>query len=1428
MNHPSRFTSAIYTGSRGMRHAISLLAVAGVLWGMLHPAFAPSVWAQGPAPTSTPAPAPRSPSGGPNAYNYDLGNPAAAFDPVSASNGAYMFGKSLFALGGPLPLNFDLYYHTNLPPSRASTLLMNFGWSPMTNGIANSPGISGTGTTYTNIRLPNGNIIAFKKVLGSAAWALVGAGELGFADNGSRIQYALKETPHFFYLMDPVAGLVYIYTNSYGVADAPLDPRCILDRNHNTLTFTFSDGKPTRIDDGLGRRLDLTFAYISFLETVTDQNGRQVTFTYDPSGADNGGYLTLRSVTDPMSRTTTFGYAGGFYDLVAAETLPRGNKPISNTYASGSRNVISQRDAYSNTTIFTKTGMVMAVQAPDGNIARYQHTSNFSPPKAYTDTTNAAVNLTKNGNNQITSITDRFGDTTSATFHAESGKLASVTNAKGNTLAYTYTAQDQTFTNPISPTDQVTFTFYNLTRVDYPATAAALRAQRAPRAASEQFTYDARGNILTHTDQAGQVWTYTYNARGQVLTATSPTGGVATNTYNADATLASTTDSDPGIGATTFGYDAYKRLNRITHPDATFVQIAYDLDDEITSITDENNRAYTYAYDTNGNLTAITDPAGQVTNLAYDLMDRVTQIADRLNKTTTLAYDALGRAASTTDATGVAESYGYDSRSNDSRTWLNRTTRAGQSWLANYDAEGLVASLTTPLSHTTTFARDKLGNVTGVTDPLGHTTTLAYDALNRLTGVTDPFSRTTAYGYDARDLLTSVTAPVVGTVTYQRDAAGNLTRITDLNGRNWNFGYSANGRLTSQTDPLTRTTTQAYDQRGRAGATTFPDSATLTPTYDAADNLTNLNYSGGLNLNYTYDNLDRLTTTNNLTLGYDAEGRITNTQDGATAFGATYDDAGRLKTATYNGGALVVTYTYSATSGVLTRVSDSRGTQIDFTYDQAFQLVGLNRSNGVNATFTRDQADRVTRIQDGAVLDLQYTLDAANQVTQLQMTAPLDPASNLQSPTSNFTYDAASQINTAGYAYDARGRQTAAPGTTYTWDGASRLTGVNTTTLTYTGLDDVRTRTSGGTTTHYYYNYALGLTSIVAETQESVIRDQGSGGREQNGVSSTEYGVRNTQHATRYYIYTPGGALLYAIDAATNQPSFYHFDRTGSTLALTDNSGNVTDAYAYDPYGKLLAHTGANPQPFTYVGQWGVRQESATLYQMRARYYDAATQRFLSREPLWTPVGDAQQTNPYGYAYNNPIQYVDAKGLAPVSLDDLNAINNEIEGLKQNLAVLEGGTYLDDPALNQAYANLNTAKVEAADIRQEIYENARDEEDELSFVDEVGMDVAKLLVSSAEDQVNSAKNSLSSKLESKLADAERRLEHNADIRQTELAREWALKAAKIKAEIQEKSIEKAGLEALKRQKPRGAEPAPFVGQGESVVKPPFIWNWWLW
>ncbi|MGH2509488.1 MAG: RHS repeat-associated core domain-containing protein, partial [Ktedonobacteraceae bacterium] len=110
---------------------------------------------------------------------------------------------------------------------------------------------------------------------------------------------------------------------------------------------------------------------------------------------------------------------------------------------------------------------------------------------------------------------------------------------------------------------------------------------------------------------------------------------------------------------------------------------------------------------------------------------------------------------------------------------------------------------------------------------------------------------------------------------------------------------------------------------------------------------------------------------------------------------------------------------------------------------------------------------------------------------------------------------------------------------------------------------------------------------------------------------------------------------------SSRQPDHGPHDALGSTLALTDTVGNVTDTYQYDDWGNLTKRTGTTYNPFLYTGQQ--YDEESGLYFLRARYYQPAAGRFLERDP----VGYAAGSNLYSYVGNDPENSVDPSGQDP-------------------------------------------------------------------------------------------------------------------------------------------------------------------------------------
>ncbi|MBI3914211.1 MAG: RHS repeat protein, partial [Chloroflexi bacterium] len=872
-----------------------------------------------------------------------------AGDPISTSIGEYFFQMPLFDLGGPLPVQFALNYAASMDKSSGSDN-DPFGGDNFSHNM--HVALKRMDDTSAVIFFGSGNVVQFQK---SANGWLVIAEETG---------YQLREGDAHYYLLDPIAELIYTFDKPGG-AVAWLTR--VEDRNGNTLTFTNdSTGRVTRVDDGKGRSLIFTYTDPSdtwtwaHLAQVSDGNDRAIKFEYKSTTEPLTTHLV--SVSNALKQTTKFTHEGAITNtVVSAITYPLGNTPYTNKYEviNGQWAVTSQTDALGNTTQLKIDKSVATMTDALGNVTQHTHTD-ARLLSDMTDASNKSAAITYDDQGRRTEITDRLGDTTKIVYHPQTGNFASVTNAKGDTISYAYTAQEQTI-------GEAKFTFYNLTKVDY------------PDKTSAKFDYDAKGNVITYTDQAAQVWKFTYTPTGLPTTATNPANGVATFTYNPDQTLASRKDSE--TGDTRFTYDNFKRVTKITYADRSEVAFTYNANDQITSVTDPLKGVTKFEYDANGNLIKTTDAAGKETISTYDKMDRLIKTTNRLGQASSLAYDKLGRVESATDATGVMAQFAYDPRG-----WLNKIKLGESAWKYGYDDEGVVNSLTSPSGNTTKIQSDKIGLTSSATNALNQTSSLTRDASNRITKVTDPLKRDTSYTYDARGALNGVTAPVVGSSKYEYDAAGNLIKIVDLNGGEWKFTYSPMGRLLTETDPLGKVTQYKYDERGRLSLVTYPDASTRIISYDALGNIARVTFSDKIEKKFVYDALGRLIEADGVKFSRDAEGRITQTSevfgDFGSLNGATYDNAGRVKTVAYNDGAtsaslsasFTVTYVYDEKTGLLKQVTDSlTGTQIDFTYDEDLRLTKITRSNQVNTTLTWDNADRLIGIQDAKTSEVSQT-----------------------------------------------------------------------------------------------------------------------------------------------------------------------------------------------------------------------------------------------------------------------------------------------------------------------------------------------------------------------------------------------------------------------------------------------------------------------
>ena len=65
------------------------------------------------------------------------------------------------------------------------------------------------------------------------------------------------------------------------------------------------------------------------------------------------------------------------------------------------------------------------------------------------------------------------------------------------------------------------------------------------------------------------------------------------------------------------------------------------------------------------------------------------------------------------------------------------------------------------------------------------------------------------------------------------------------------------------------------------------------------------------------------------------------------------------------------------------------------------------------------------------------------------------------------------------------------------------------------------------------------------------------------------------------------GLRLISQQAPGGSNSFYDFDLTGNTTAITNSAGAIVNTYSYLPFGEKLSSTGPQGNIFTYSGASG-------------------------------------------------------------------------------------------------------------------------------------------------------------------------------------------------------------------------------------------------
>ena len=507
------------------------------------------------------------------------------------------------------------------------------------------------------------------------------------------------------------------------------------------------------------------------------------------------------------------------------------------------------------------------------------------------------------------------------------------------------------------------------------------------------------------------------------------------------------------------------------------------------------------------------------------------------------------------------------------------------------------------------------------------------------------------------------------------DFGNNLVKLTDARGNAYLF---------------------TYDVWGHKTAMIYPDGSHENWTYDAAGNVLTYTTRAGQVKTSTYDNLNRLTaidwsdSTPDVTMTYDAVGRLLTMNNGVSALSYAYNDANQLTSETQNiagaAGPAVVGYSYNA-DGTRASLTYPDGHVVSYAYTSRNQLSTINvdgaaplvaygydadgkpatktLENGTSTTYSYDDAERLTEVKhvrDTTVLaQFDYALDAVGNRTQKAINGAIP------NRTENYGYDPVDQLTSADYGpsnetfeYDEVANRISVAdslnGTTgYSANNVNQYTGVGATTPVYDSNGNLATYASST------YTYDAGnrlLTAADGPTNAAFAYDAINRQVSRMINGSTLYLIYDGWNLIAEYDssgvleakYIHGARvdeILAKIDAS-GTAVYYHHDALGSTAALSSAAGVVLESYHYDTFGKPTVYDSsgssigetAHGNRFLFSGREYIAE--LKLYDYRNRVYSPELGRFLQTDPLRFGAGDA---NVYRYVGNNAGNATDPTGL---------------------------------------------------------------------------------------------------------------------------------------------------------------------------------------